>query len=142
MPRTASGAPAPAAPKLPSEEAGPARRVLRFQQKRAGSEIGAPLLPSKSGEWMRPAVRKRPACPYASVKSVYFIFVQATLTELRRDTSRVVRPVIHGGKRLTLTEHGQPCAEIVPLRKLDRKALCQALIDLGPIDLPRSEERR
>jgi antitoxin (DNA-binding transcriptional repressor) of toxin-antitoxin stability system len=69
------------------------------------------------------------------VKSVYFIFVQATLTELRRDTARVVCPVIPGGERLTLTDHGQPCAEIVPLRKIDRKALCQALIDLGPIDL-------
>src|ERR1035438_5012176 len=33
---------------LPPERRPPARQVLRFQQKRAGSEIGAPLLPSKS----------------------------------------------------------------------------------------------
>jgi hypothetical protein len=35
--------------RLPPERRPPARRMLRFQQKRAGSEIGAPLLPSKSG---------------------------------------------------------------------------------------------
>ena len=28
---------------LPPERRSPARRVLKFQQKRAGSEIGAPL---------------------------------------------------------------------------------------------------
>jgi prevent-host-death family protein len=60
----------------------------------------------------------------------------ATLTELRRDTSKVIRPAIHAGEKVVLTEHGEPCAEIIPLRKIDRKALCQALIDLGPIELP------
>lgn len=65
---------------------------------------------------------------------VYFKGVRATLTELRRDTSNVVRPAIHAGQTVVLTEHGEPCAKIVPLRKIDRKALCQALIDLGPID--------
>jgi prevent-host-death family protein len=69
---------------------------------------------------------------------VSFIAVTATLTKLRRDTSSVLRPVIHGGKEVILTEHGQAQAKIVPLRKIDRKALCQALIDLGPIDfIPR-----
>ena len=63
----------------------------------------------------------------------------ATLTELRRDTTNVIRPALHAGQKVTLTEHGEPCAEIVPLRKIDRQALCQAIIDLGPIDLaPRS----
>lgn len=40
--------------------------------------------------------------------------VKATLTELRRDTARIVRPVIRSGKRVVLTEHGEPCAEIRP----------------------------
>lgn len=69
---------------------------------------------------------------------VYFQRMTATLTELRRDTSKVVRPAIHAGQTVVLTEHGEPCAKIVPVRKIDRKALCQALIDLGPIEfLPR-----
>jgi len=68
-----------------------------------------------------------------SVKSVYSIRVVATLTELRRDTSKVVRPVIHGGEKVTLTDQGEPCAEIVPLRKVDRRAACEALIAIGPV---------
>jgi prevent-host-death family protein len=72
------------------------------------------------------------------MKSVYFVHMRATLTELRRDTSRVVRPVIHGGEKLTLTEHGKPCAEIVPVRKIDRKRALADLIAIGPVDfLPR-----
>jgi prevent-host-death family protein len=64
--------------------------------------------------------------------------MRATLTELRRDTSKVMRPAIHAGVKVVLTEHGEPCAEIVPLRKIDRQALCRALIDLGPVEfLPR-----
>jgi prevent-host-death family protein len=64
--------------------------------------------------------------------------MEATLTKLRRDTSKVVRPVIHGGEKLTLTQHGQPCAEIIPLRKIDRRAACQALMAIGPLEfLPR-----
>jgi prevent-host-death family protein len=61
--------------------------------------------------------------------------MEATLTELRRQTSKVMRAVEHG-QQITLTEHGEPRAKIVPLRKFDRQALCRALIDLGPIDLP------
>jgi len=73
-----------------------------------------------------------------SVKSVYFVRMKATLTELRRDTSRVVRPVIHSGEKLTLTEHGEPCAEIIPVRKIDRKRALADLIAIGPVDfLPR-----
>jgi prevent-host-death family protein len=69
---------------------------------------------------------------------VYFVLVKATLTELRRDTSRFVRPVIHGGEKLTLTEHGEPCAEIVPIRKIDRKQALADLIAIGSVDfLPR-----
>ena len=63
--------------------------------------------------------------------------MQATLTQLRRDTSKMIRPV-HGGQKLTLTEHGKAFAEIVPIRKVDRKAAAAALIAIGPVDfLPR-----
>jgi prevent-host-death family protein len=75
-------------------------------------------------------------CAFA--QSVYFGKLKATLAQLRRDTAKVVRAVIHDGKKLTLTEHGQPCAEIIPLRKIDRRAACQALIAIGPVEfLPR-----
>ena len=75
-------------------------------------------------------------CAFA--KNLYFGSVKATLAQLRRDTAKVVRPVIHGGEKLTLTEHGLPCAEIVPLRKIDRRAACQDLMAIGPVEfLPR-----
>jgi len=49
----------------------------------------------------------------------------------------MIRPV-HGGQKLTLTEHGKAFAEIVPIRKVDRKAAAAALIAIGPVDfLPR-----
>jgi prevent-host-death family protein len=66
---------------------------------------------------------------------VYFVFVEATLTELRRDTSRVVRAA-DNGQTVILTEHGQPRYKIVRVRKIDRAGLLQALRELGPIDLP------
>jgi antitoxin (DNA-binding transcriptional repressor) of toxin-antitoxin stability system len=43
-----------------------------------------------------------------------------------------------GGERLTLTEHGEPCAEIIPIRKIDHKQALADLIDIGSVDfLPR-----
>jgi prevent-host-death family protein len=66
---------------------------------------------------------------------VYFVFMEATLTELRRDTSRVVRAA-DNGQTVILTEHGQPRYKIVRVRKIDRAGLLQALRELGPIDLP------
>lgn len=62
--------------------------------------------------------------------------MQATLTELRRETTKVIRPVIHGGEVLTLTEHGEPCAQIIPLPKVDRLAALAALRAIGPVTLP------
>lgn len=41
--------------------------------------------------------------------------MEATLSELHRETRRVIRPVIHAGKEVVLTEHGSPVARIVPL---------------------------
>ncbi len=41
--------------------------------------------------------------------------MQATLSELHRETRRIVRPVIHGGEEVILTDFGKPVARIVPL---------------------------
>lgn len=72
------------------------------------------------------------------MKSVYFVHVEATLTELRRETSKVVDPVIHNGEKVTLTEHGQEVAQIVPRRKVDYQQACKDLMAIGPVDfLPR-----
>lgn len=70
-------------------------------------------------------------------QNVYFAPVEATLTELHRDTAKLVRPVIHGGRKLTLTDRGEPCAEIVPVEKVDRKAALKSLRSIGPVEMPR-----
>jgi prevent-host-death family protein len=68
---------------------------------------------------------------------VYFVFVEATLTELRRDASRVVRAA-DNGQKVILTEHGQPRYKIVRIRKIDWKAAARALREIGPVEfLPR-----
>jgi antitoxin (DNA-binding transcriptional repressor) of toxin-antitoxin stability system len=40
--------------------------------------------------------------------------MQATLSQLHRETRRIVRPVIHGGEEVVLTDFGKPVARIVP----------------------------
>jgi antitoxin (DNA-binding transcriptional repressor) of toxin-antitoxin stability system len=40
--------------------------------------------------------------------------MRATLTELHRTTRKVVQPAIQQREKITLTEFGQPCAEILP----------------------------
>ncbi|HEY5505273.1 MAG TPA: hypothetical protein VIK28_08955 [Sedimentisphaerales bacterium] len=71
------------------------------------------------------------------MKSVYFIFVQATLTELRRDTSRVVRAA-DNGEEVILPEHGEPRYKLQRVQAIDRKAAAAALRAIGPVDfLPR-----
>lgn len=70
------------------------------------------------------------------MKSVYFDAMHATLTELRRDTTRVLRPVIHGAKTVTLTEHGQEIAEISPKTSPDRMRALELLTAIGPVELP------
>lgn len=67
------------------------------------------------------------------MKSVYFIFVQATLTELRRDTSRVVRAA-DNGEEVILTEHGEPRYKLQRVQAIDRKAAAAALRAIGPVD--------
>ena len=40
--------------------------------------------------------------------------MKASLSELHRETRRIVRPVIHGGEVVVLTDFGRPVARIVP----------------------------
>ena len=64
--------------------------------------------------------------------------VKATLTELKQETAKVLRAVVDGGKKVTVTRHGKRCAEIVPRREIDRRAACEALRAIGPVEfLPR-----
>ncbi len=69
-----------------------------------------------------------------SVRFVDFGGLTATLTELRRDTSNVIRPAIHAGQTVVLTEYGEPCAEIKPVRKINRKQALQDLRAIGPVE--------
>jgi len=43
-----------------------------------------------------------------------YLGVQATLTELRRKTGRVIGPVIHAGKSVEITNMGKVVASIQP----------------------------
>jgi prevent-host-death family protein len=87
----------------------------------------------------RPVVHQN-KCPHktcASVKSVYFNFMEATLTELRRDTSRVVRAA-DKGEEVILTEHGEPRYKLQRVRAIDWKKAAAALRAIGPVTfLPR-----
>lgn len=65
--------------------------------------------------------------------------MKATLTELRRETSRILGPVIHASKKVVLTEHGRNIAAIVPLVEPDRKRALRLLASIGPVEMP---ERR
>jgi prevent-host-death family protein len=67
---------------------------------------------------------------------VYFVFMEATLTELRRDTSRVVRAADKGGA-VILTEHGEPRYKLQRVQAVDRKAAAAALRAIGPVDFLR-----
>ena len=72
-------------------------------------------------------------------KYVFFTQMKATLTELRRETSRILGPVIHASKKVVLTEHGRNIAEIVPMVEPDRKRALRLLAAIGPVEMP---ERR
>ena len=50
----------------------------------------------------------------------------------------MVRRVIVGVEKLPLTGRGQPRAKITQLRRIDRRAACQDLMAIGPVEfLPR-----
>ena len=72
-------------------------------------------------------------------KYVFFTQMKATLTELRRETSRILGPVIHASKKVVLTEHGRNIAAIVPMVEPDRKRALRLLAAIGPVEIP---ERR
>jgi antitoxin (DNA-binding transcriptional repressor) of toxin-antitoxin stability system len=40
--------------------------------------------------------------------------MHATLSQLHCETRRIVRPVIHGGEEVVITDFGKPVARIVP----------------------------
>ena len=40
--------------------------------------------------------------------------MKASLSELHRETRRIVRPVIHAGEEVILTDFGRPVARIIP----------------------------
>ncbi|MBU6409531.1 MAG: type II toxin-antitoxin system prevent-host-death family antitoxin [Verrucomicrobia bacterium] len=61
--------------------------------------------------------------------------MKATLTELRRETSRIVRAADEG-QEVILTEHGQPRFRLQPIKSVDRKAALALLKSMGPIELP------
>ncbi|MFM8715565.1 MAG: hypothetical protein ACKOF3_02105 [Spartobacteria bacterium] len=62
--------------------------------------------------------------------------MKATLTELRRETSRILGPVIHASKKVVLTEHGRNIAAIVPMVEPDRKRALRLLAPIGPVEMP------
>ena len=67
-------------------------------------------------------------------------FVKATLTELHRDTAKLVRPVIDSQKTLVITERGEARAKIVPLpKKPDRKKALAVLRSMAALELPSRE---
>ena len=59
--------------------------------------------------------------------------MKATLTELRRDTSRIVRAADNGGE-VILTEHGEPRYKLQRVKTIDRKAAAAALRAIGPVE--------
>ena len=64
--------------------------------------------------------------------------MKATLSELHRETKKVLRPVIDGGKTVELTDHGEVRAKITPVPKLDRRKAWRDLVAIGPVKiLPR-----
>jgi antitoxin (DNA-binding transcriptional repressor) of toxin-antitoxin stability system len=69
-------------------------------------------------------------------KYVFFTQMNATLTELRRETSRILGPVIHASKTVLLTEHGRNIAAIVPMVEPDRERALRLLAAIGPVEMP------
>jgi prevent-host-death family protein len=60
--------------------------------------------------------------------------MEATLTELRRDTSRVVRAA-DKGEEVILTEHGEPRYKLQRVQAIDWKKAA-ALRAIGPVTIP------
>lgn len=68
---------------------------------------------------------------------MHYYHVQATLTELRRETGRIIRAA-ERGEKVVLTEHGEPRLTLSAVKAIDRKAAAAALKAIGPVEfLPR-----
>jgi antitoxin (DNA-binding transcriptional repressor) of toxin-antitoxin stability system len=52
--------------------------------------------------------------------------MHATLSQLHCETRRIVRPVIHGGEEVVITDFGKPVARIVPYMQTDTVSPSQA----------------
>jgi prevent-host-death family protein len=61
--------------------------------------------------------------------------MKATLTDLHRKTSKVLKSVLEGGT-VVLTHHGSEVAEIRPKRKANYKRMLEILRSMGPLELP------
>jgi len=61
----------------------------------------------------------------------------AKLTELKRKPGTMDRSVSHGKWKLTITEHGQPCVQMLPISKINRKQALATLRAIGPVPMPR-----
>lgn len=57
---------------------------------------------------------------------MYFLSMQATLSQLHRETRRIIRPVIHGGEEVVITDFGKPVARIVPFMPTETVSPSQA----------------
>jgi prevent-host-death family protein len=79
---------------------------------------------------------REPRSLTSATKCVFFILMQATLTELRRETSRILGPVIHASQKVLITENGRKIAAIVPISEPDRKRALQMLTAIGPVEMP------
>ena len=64
---------------------------------------------------------------------VYFDHMTATLTELRRETGRIIRAAEKGAS-VILTEHGEPRLTLNAVKPIDRKAAAAALRAIGPVE--------
>jgi antitoxin (DNA-binding transcriptional repressor) of toxin-antitoxin stability system len=73
-------------------------------------------------------------------KNAYFVYfeqMQATLTELRRQTGKVIRAA-ERGVEVVLTEHGEARLTLTAIKPVNRKAAAAALKAIGPVEfLPR-----
>ena len=66
-----------------------------------------------------------------------FMAMEATVTELRQQTGKVLS-AIEKGKTVIITERGKPKARIAPVSPRDKAAAAKALRAIGPIHfLPR-----
>ena len=62
--------------------------------------------------------------------------MKATLSQLRRETIRILGPVIHASQKVLITEHGRKIATIVPIVEPDRKRALQMLTAIGLVEKP------